>query len=510
MPRVRCFGLMPAPQVGRYSYVSAFASRTADAVDRRPSTRAHLVVYLGLLATIALAPAVSSSAFDFPGVSNSWVLIAAAALTLVPLIELSHPRSLRNLDLIVLVAPTLAIVLDQRSRAWPVLLVYPALAYLCVRMISIARAPITPPSATAPASTSRIPTRWLLLGIVVLLFVHVDWALTSTVRNDSGEGGVQGAQRLIEGKTPYGASATRPGSPHGDVYGPVLYAAYTPFAALLGDRDAERIACLVFDLLTALLLFLLGNQLRGPTLGVLAAYCWLAFPVTFYEDALGFNDGLVAASLIAVLLAARSPARRGAFTAVAACGKLSPLALVPLLATYRPRRRPRPSRDLLVFSLAFLAASAVAFAAVLLHTAPAIFLSRTLGFQASREPSDSIWSALQYHYGSGHPWLVSAGHVLHGLVVALAGALVIISYRLVRTPAVPALAAACAAVLIAVEASLGYYAYSYLLWVVPLMLVALLVPSIPPTPAPSSPAAQAPGLTEVPRARRHEVLVTKA
>ena len=295
------------------------------------------------------------------------------------------------------------------------------------------------------------------------------------------------------------------------MYGPVLYEAYTPFAALLGHRDAERIAALAFDLLTAVLLFLLGNQLRSPALGVLAAYCWLAFPVTFYEDALGFNDGLVAASLVAVLLVARSPARRGALTAIAACGKLSPLALVPTLAAYRPQRRGQPSRDLLVFALALLGVSAVAFAVILLHTTPATFLSRTLGFQASREPSDSLWSALQYHYGSGHPWLISAGRVLHGLVVALAGALVILSYRLVRwTPAVPALAAACAAILIAVEASLGYYSYSYLLWVVPLVLVALLMPAAQPHPAMTSRQSSEPQRAGVSCTGLHELAVTKA
>jgi hypothetical protein len=38
----------------------------------------------------------------------------------------------------------------------------------------------------------------------------------------------------------------------------------------------------------------------------------------------------------------------------------------------------------------------------------------------------------------------------------------------------------CGAVLIAVQACLGYYSYSYVLWFAPLVLVALLADGAPP------------------------------
>lgn len=474
--------------------MSVVVSRSPHVLSRRVGAAARTIVYGALLAAIALAPPLSSSDFQYPGVSNSWVLLVAAALTVIPLVDPARPWSLRHLDLLALVAPAAALAIDRRSLDWPVVLVYPVLAYLCLRMISIARAPGAPqPSAAAVASPSRIRAGWLAAGIVVLVFAHVNAAATSTVRTDSGEGGVQGARRILEDRSPYGVAATLPSSPHGDVYGPALYEAYTPFAALLGRRGAERTAALAFDLLTALLLFLLGKQLRGPALGVLAAYCWLAFPMTFYEDALGFNDGLVAASLVGVLLAASSPVRRGALAAVAGLGKLSPLALIPALAAYRPPTSSRKRRDVVVFGLGFLGMAVIVFAPIVLHTSAGTFLSRTFGFQAWREPSDSLWSALQFGYGAGHPWVASAGRLLHGLLAAFAGTLVILSYRLVRVHTVPSLAAACAAVLIAVQASLGYYSYSYLLWVVPLVLVAILARPMSeggirrlPTPAPRS------------------------
>ena len=284
----------------------------------------------------------------------------------------------------------------------------------------------------------------------------------------------------LRGESLYGAAATIRSAPHGDVYGPVVYVAYLPFAGALSRRAAEQAAGLFFTLLTALLLFALGRQIRGPATGILLAYCWLAFPLTLYEDGLGFNDSIVAAALVATILAAAHPARRGVAAAVAGWSKLSPLALLPLLAGHRTANRPDARRRVLVFAAGFAVASVVLFVPAFAHSTPAMFVSRTLGFQALREPSDSLWSSLQIAYGAQAPWLVTLAKLLHGMLAAVTGAFALLAFRFARREDAVGLAAMCGAVLIAVQACLGYYSYSYVLWFAPLVLVALLADGAPP------------------------------
>jgi hypothetical protein len=268
--------------------------------------------------------------------------------------------------------------------------------------------------------------------------------------------------------------------PHLDTYGPLNYEAYLPFTALASAHTAARLTTLFFDLLTALLLFMLGRQVRGPSVGVLLAFCWLAFPFTLYEEALGFNDSIVAATVVGTVLVARSPMRRGVMAAAAAWTKLGPLALLPLLAGHRPASR-TSGRAALEFAAAFILASALIFVPAISHSSLSTFLSRTFGFQSSRLPSGSIWAELQGSYSVGAPWLDTASRVLHGLLAALAGAFAISLFRAPRRQDAVGLAAAAAAVLIAIEACLGYYSFSYILWFAPLALIAVILGAEPPS-----------------------------
>jgi uncharacterized membrane protein len=145
-------------------------------------------------------------------------------------------------------------------------------------------------------------------------------------------------------------------------------------------------------LLCAVLLFVLGRRLGGPGIGVLLAYCWLACPLTLYEDALGFNDGLVAAAVLGAVIVAYSPAKRGSLSALACALKFTPLALVPVLAFFRVGRHDRGAR-LAAFGAGFAAVTVVVFLPVILHTSPGTFVARTIGFQGTREPDDSVWSS---------------------------------------------------------------------------------------------------------------------
>jgi hypothetical protein len=219
------------------------------------------------------------------------------------------------------------------------------------------------------------------------------------------------------------------------------------------------------------------------------AFCWLAFPFTLYEDALGWNDSLVAAALVATLLVLGRPARRGALAAVAAWTKLAPLALVPLLATRRARS---PLRDLGAFCGAFALVSALLFVPALAHGTLADFVSRSFGFQASRAPADSLWAVLADNYGANAAWLATASRVLHGLVAAIALATALLLPRARLRDDTAGVAAASAGVLLLAQLSLSYYSFSYILWFAPLALVALVI-GRPAASAQSGPAGGARG-----------------
>ena len=277
---------------------------------------------------------------------------------------------------------------------------------------------------------------------------------------------VQGALNVIHGRPLYGAGL---GS---DTYGPVTFEAYVPFAALAsGANAAARLATLFFTLLTALLLFVLGRRARNSAAGVTLAFCWLALPLTLYEDALGWNDALVAAALVGCCwprVARRRVARWRRSRRGRSWRRSRSL---PLLAL-RPPARSR--REVAWFAGAFVLGSAVVFVPALADSTPATFISHTFGFQANRAPVNSIWASLS-QYGAQTPWLGEGGRVLHGLVVSitLAVALLLPLARLREDLA--ALAAASAGMLVLVTLSLGYFAFSYLVWFAPLVLVAVII-----------------------------------
>jgi hypothetical protein len=439
------------------------------------------VLFVLLLVAASFLPPVRSSAFTFPAISGFFVLPVFAALMVLPVLDVRRLRHRSSLDLLALVVLLVPLGLEKPPRQWPVMLVYPILAYLGVRMLLVARLPGTGVRESSGPLTLHLPREWLLAGIAVLVFVHFNWALGSNVSSDIAEGSVKGALALIHGHPLYGAQHGLAGlDPHTDTYGPVNYEAYVPFAAVFRGLTASHLATLLFDLLTALLLLRLGRRVRSSTLGMTLAFCWLAFPFTLYEDALGFNDAVVAASLVAVLLTAEQPLRRGVAAALAVWTKLSPVALLPLLASEPGKGRRRPSSAAL-FLLAFVASTVLVFIPALLHSSPAIFVTRTFGFQSNRAPADSLWSSLQLTYAAKAPWIGVASRLAHAILAVLVGTLAVVSPRLPRRQDVVGLAAACAAILIGLEVCLSYYAYSYILWFAPLVLVACMGDAVPRT-----------------------------
>ncbi len=258
---------------------------------------------------------------------------------------------------------------------------------------------------------------------------------------------------------------------HGDTYGPVAYAAYVPFRQTLGwsgkwdQLPAAHGAAIAFDLLCVVLLFLLGRLARGPSLGVLLAYCWAAFPFTLYVLNCNTNDALVPIFLIAALLAAAHPARRGALIALGGLTKFATLAVAPLFALHgvpgRGSARQR-ARVLMTFSLTFGIIAAVCLLPVILHgQSLSLVYDRTLGFQTSRGSPFSIWGL----YGEQ-----DLQHVWQGASVLLAIALALLP----RRRDLVGLAACAAAIVIALQAGVTHWFYLYIVWFFPLVAFALL------------------------------------
>jgi hypothetical protein len=454
-------------------------SRPAPEIGGVAASTVRRLSYIALLIAAPLLPQLGNSYFTYPVVSHFWVYLVFCGLFLVPLIDPLRLRQMLHLDLLALLTFGVGLRYWYQTSLLSLLCIYAPLAYLCVRMVLVAH--VGRPArthVTVEPTQSRLPAPWLLAGIVVLIAVHMSWTLGGQVDTDVGPASVRGALKLVHGQPVYGANRAEVAKlgydPHDDTYGPVVYESYVPFASIAGTTTAARLAALFFDLLTAALLFALGVQARGATIGVTLAYAWLAFPFTLYSGGLAANDSIVAAALVGTLLVARRPIRRGAMTALAVWTKLSPLALVPLMISHDPPAESR-RKAALGFAGAFALASTLVLAPVLVHSSASTFVTRTFGFQLSRPPGFSIWERLNGGGLVAAAWVKPASQVVHGLLIAFTVGFALVLMRVPKRQDVVGLASACAAVLCAIQLCDGYYSFTYVLWFAPLVLTALIL-----------------------------------
>ena len=397
-------------------------------------------------------------------VNAPYVWIPLLLAFLLPFVDRRRPLRWLHLDLLVLAAFSVSLArFNAADIELSVPLVYPLLLYLLARMLVVGL------RRTGPAEPPRllVPVSWLGIGVVFLLGFRIGLNVTDSNVIDVGFAGVIGADKLADGDPLYGGW---PGeNQHGDTYGPVTYVSYLPFEQLLpwsgawDDLPAAHAAAIAFDVLTVGALYLLGRRVAGAALGVVLAYAWCAYPFTLFALNTNANDALVALLVVLSLLAATSPPARGAIAALSALAKFAPAALVPLLATHGLAGRPwrERVRRLATFGLAF----AVVAGAVLLLTVDDLGLmwERTLGFQDGRDAPFSIWGLWD---------LEPARKVVQAGAVILALALAVVP----RRHDVAGLAALCAAVLIALQLSVSYWFYLYLVWFFPLVMLAVLAP----------------------------------
>ena len=402
-------------------------------------------------------------------VNSPFVWIPLMLAFFVPFFDPRRPLRLVHLDLLVLLGFSLSHVFFNRGEIGvSVPLVYPVLAYLLVRLLLLGRRGVRAPSAGVPFTL--VPLTVLALGLVFLIGFRVGLNVTDSNVIDVGYSGVIGADRITHGEDVYG---NFPGdNPSGDTYGPLTYYAYVPFELVFpwngtwDDLPAAHAAAIAFDLATLLALFFVGRRLLGGAagnrLGLVLAYAWAAYPYTAFVLNSNANDSLVALLVTLAFLVIASPRVRGVALGLAGAAKFAPLSVAPLWATYDRRRL----RDAFAFALALGAVTVVLWLPLLPDGGVRELWDRTVGFQLGRDSPFSIW---------GLEDLAFAQDVVKALGLALAVAVAV--HPRTKTPVTAA--ALGAAVLIALQLALTHWFYLYIVWWLPLALVAVLAGAQP-------------------------------
>ena len=442
-------------------YAKTAMSDQVMSVYVKDNTGRILSVWTGLAAQTDLAR--GDPSYVGYVLNASYVWIPLCLLFLIPFVDRRRPFRLLHLDLLVLLGFSVSQFFFARGNVGvSVPLVYPVLAYLLVRMLYAGFRP----RRSAEPLVPWVRSRWLLVGIVVLVAFRIGLDVADSNILDVGAAGSVGANQIIHGGQLYDGSVGRLVG-GGDTYGPANYLAYVPFRLVLHSGDefdnaAIRGAAIFFDLLTLAGLFVLGRRLRagpeGTKMGLALGYAWAAFPYSALALSENTNDTLIAALLVWTMVVLLSPWRRGIVLAVGSLVKFVPLALVPLIAT---GKGPRTTRAWLTFGLAFAATALVLIVPFVPPSSVHRFYSLTLGAQLHRKTPLSLWGqapsleALKY--------LLSAATVGLGIFLAFRPA--------VRSRA--QVAAFSAALLIAIQICVSYWYYTYVVWFAPLAFVAL-------------------------------------
>ena len=411
-----------------------------------------------------------SMARGYPGAFgrqvNAWyVWLPMCLLFVAPFLPLRRPRrfTLLHLDLLMLLGFSVSLAFfNHGTIGLSVPLAYPFLLYLFVRLVALA---FGRGRARAPLRL-LVPASWLVVAIVFLLGFRIGLNVVDSNVIDVGYAGVIGADKVLHDKPLYGHWPSD--NAEGDTYAPVNYYAYVPFRMIFGwsgrwdDLPAAHAAAIAFDLLTLFGCFWLGRRVRGPTLGIVFAYCWAAYPFSLYTLSSNSNDSLVAMLVVAALLAITSAPGRGVLGALAGLTKFAPLALGPLLLRGTGERWPA-RRARLGFVVAFALTALVVMLPVLTHDNLTVFWRHTLEYQSNRGSPFSIWGL----WGG----LSFEQHLAQGAAAALAIGFAFIPAR----RGMLEVAALAGAIIIALQLGIDHWFYLYIVWFFPAAMLALLL-----------------------------------
>lgn len=444
-----------------------------------------------------------------------YVWLPLCALFLLGLVDWRRPWRVANLDLLVLLSFGASHFFFNRGDiGLSVPFVYPPLLYLMGRMLWVGF------RGRGEGLRPVWPAAWLIIAALFLLGFRGGLNVADSGVIDVGYAGVVGADRIGDGNSIYGQNAFPDDVSSGDTYGPANYYAYVPFEQALpwsgswDDLPAAHAAAIFFDLATFAGLVLLGRRLRpgaeGRQLGAMLGFGWAAYPYAAFVLESNANDSLVAMLLVATLLVLTRPAARGATLALAGLTKFAPFILTPLMATYRagpsaggvadgePRRaeaadaaehrgagRRDRTRGLMRFGLGFLVAAGLVMAQTIIDPGLETFWHRTVASQIDRDSPFSVW-------GQAH----SLEPLRVAVMVAVGALAALVAFRPRRKSAAQ-VAALGAALLIGTQLIAQHWFYLYLVWFVPLVLVAL--GALSPRPAPELARSTPPARSDLSR-----------
>jgi len=459
-----------------------------------------------------------------------YVWLPLCALFLLGLVDWRRPWRVANLDLLMLLSFGASHFFFNRGDiGLSVPLVYPPLLYLMGRMLWVGF------RGRGEGLRPVWPAAWLIIAALFLLGFRGGLNVADSGVIDVGYAGVVGADRIGDGKPIYGEGAFPSDVGSGDTYGPANYYAYVPFEQALpwsgswDDLPAAHAAAIFFDLATFAGLVLLGRRLRpgaeGRQLGAMLGFGWAAYPYAAFVLESNANDSLVAMLLVGMLLVLSRPAARGSMLALAGLTKFSPFILAPLMATYRPdpalgeggigaeegEHRADSSTGgvevavadraqgsstaasatsatgpvVLRFALGFIVVGAIVMAQTIVDPGLVTFWHRTVATQIDRDSPFSVWG--QVH--SLEPLRVA-------VMVAVGALAVLVAFRPRRKTAAQ-MAALGAALLIGTQLIAQHWFYLYLVWFVPLVLVAL--GALSPRPAPELARSTPPARSDLSR-----------
>jgi hypothetical protein len=437
-------------------------------------------------------------AFGGTAINDPWVWGAFCLVFLVGLGDWRRPFSLRNLDLLFLLSPTLSLwYFNQGNVFAAVPLFYPCLVWVVARGIWIGAANRGTPGAP------RWPVWVLIAATIFLAGFRVGLNAERSNVIDVGYSGVIGAERIVHGRAPWGnfpqetvkangdakvcsktdtemriqtdGSCER-ANPLGDTYGPTAYEAYIPAYLITGwsgkwdDLPTAHLTAVLFDLLTILGLWFVGLRFGGPRLGAVLAFAWAAYPFTQYVSNSNTNDAIMPCFLVWAFWLVGRPVGSGILAAASGWTKFASLIVAPLWLTYPT------GRINWRFLAGFAAGTLAVFSIVLLDPHPlhelATFWHRTVGYQLGRDAPWSLWDWRQYH-ARGLPDFHIDQRALQ--IALLVGAIAVAIWPRRKSPL--QLVAFTAVLLAGFEMVQTYWLYTYIPWFFPFAAIALLVPA---------------------------------
>jgi hypothetical protein len=398
-----------------------------------------------------------------------YVFLPLCAIFLLGLVDWRRLWRVANLDLLVLLGFGVSHFFFNRAEIGvSVPLQYPVLLYLLGRALWIGF------RGRGEGLRPVWPVAWMLVAALFLMGFRVGLNVADSGAIDVGYASVVGADRIVHGEPIYDNFPADVSQ--GDTYGPVNYYAYVPsdliwpWSGSWDDLPAAHGAAVAFDIVTFLLLLVLGIRIRpgpaGRRLAAILAFGWAAYPYTAFTLESNSNDTLVAMLLVATLLVLTRPAARGVTLALATWAKFSPVLLAPMLLTYAPSEPDEEKRFVglrkpLLFVAGFLAVTVTVLAWPAIDPGLKTFYERTIAYQAARDSPFSIWGQVP----SLEPLRVA-------ILAGTAALSLFLAFRPKRKSMVQ-VAALGAALLIALQLTLHHWFYLYIVWFYPLLLVAM-------------------------------------